>query len=171
MLQPKLLRAIEERCIRSVGSDVEIAVDARILAATNIDLESAVEAGRFRQDLSYRLNVMQMAAPPLRNRGADILALADHFIRRFADRFDKRVTGVSENAAQKLLDYAWPGNVRELRNAMERVVALTRFESIAVDDLPRKSRPTAPTISSSAAMIPMNSCPWRGSNAATSSRC
>jgi len=138
MLQPKLLRAIEERCIRAVGSDAEIAVDARILAATNIDLESAVEAGKFREDLFYRLNVMQMAAPPLRSRGADILALAWHFIQRFADRVDKRVTGLSENAAQKLLDYAWPGNVRELRNAMERAVALTRFEKIAVDDLPPK---------------------------------
>jgi DNA-binding NtrC family response regulator len=138
MLQPKLLRAIEERCIRPVGSDAEIAVDVRILAATNIDLESAVEAGQFREDLFYRLNVMQMAAPPLRSRGADILALAEHFIQHFADRFDKRVTGVSENAAQKLLDYSWPGNVRELRNAMERAVALTRFENIAVDDLPPK---------------------------------
>lgn len=138
MLQPKLLRAIEERCIRPVGSDAEIVVDVRILAATNVDLESAVEAGKFREDLFYRLNVMQMAAPPLRSRGADILALAGHFLQRFADRFDKRVTGVSENAAQKLLDYSWPGNVRELRNAMERAVALTRFEKIAVDDLPPK---------------------------------
>jgi DNA-binding NtrC family response regulator len=138
MLQPKLLRAIEERCIRPVGSDAEIAVDLRILAATNIDLESAVEAGQFREDLFYRLYVMQMAAPPLRSRGADILALAEHFIRHFADRFDKRVAGMSENAAQKLLDYSWPGNVRELRNAMERAVALTRFENIAVDDLPPK---------------------------------
>ncbi len=76
--------------------------------------------------------------PPLRSRGADILALGAHFIQHFADRYDKRVTGVSENAARKMLGYAWPGNVRELRNAMERAVALTRFEKIAVDDLPPK---------------------------------
>ncbi len=138
MLQPKLLRALEERRIRPVGANKEIAVDVRILAATNIDLETAVEEGKFREDLFYRLNVMQMEAPPLRARGTDILLLADHFIKQFARRFEKKVSGVSENAAKKMLDYSWPGNVRELRNAMERAVALTRFEKIAVDDLPPK---------------------------------
>jgi DNA-binding NtrC family response regulator len=138
MLQPKLLRALEERSIRPVGGNSEIPVDVRILAATNRDLESAVEEGRFREDLYYRLNVMQIEVPPLRSRGTDVLLLADVFIQQFARRFNRQVTGISDNAAQRLLDYVWHGNVRELRNAMERAVALTRFEKIAVDDLPQK---------------------------------
>jgi len=138
MLQPKLLRALEERSIRPVGGNSEIPVDVRILAATNRDLESAVEEGGFREDLYYRLNVMQIEVPPLRSRGTDVLLLADVFIQQFARRFNRPVTGISDNAAQRLLDYVWHGNVRELRNAMERAVALTRFEKIAVDDLPQK---------------------------------
>jgi DNA-binding NtrC family response regulator len=138
ILQPKLLRALEEHAIRPVGGNTEIAVDVRVLAATNRDLESAVEEGRFREDLFYRLNVMQIEVPPLRSRGTDVLLLADNFIRQYARHFDKKVTGLSSHAAQRLMDYVWHGNVRELRNAMERAVALTRFEKIAVDDLPKK---------------------------------
>jgi transcriptional regulator with PAS, ATPase and Fis domain len=138
MLQPKLLRALEERSIRPVGGNSEIPIDVRIIAATNRDLESAVEEGRFREDLFYRLNVMQIEVPPLRSRGTDVLLLADQFIKQYAHRFNKQITGISDNAAQRLMDYVWHGNVRELRNAMERAVALTRFEKIAVDDLPKK---------------------------------
>ncbi len=137
-LQPKLLRAIEERRLRPVGSNTEISFDVRIIAATNQDLESAVENGKFREDLFYRLNVIQLNIPPLRARGTDILLLTRHFIKIFSNRVEKRITGILEPAAEKLLTYFWPGNVRELRNAIEHAVALTRYEKIAVEDLPKK---------------------------------
>lgn len=135
-LQPKLLRVLEEHCVRPLGDIKEHPVDVRILAATNQDLEAAVKDGRFREDLFYRLNVMQMEVSPLRSRGTDVLLLAAHFVRHFAEHLDKQVVGISDNAAEKLIDYSWPGNVRELRNAMERATVLTRFEKIMVDDLP-----------------------------------
>ena len=140
VLQPKLLRALEERRVRQVGGNAEVAFDVRIIAATNRDLESAVEEGLFREDLFYRLNVIQMEVPPLRARGTDVLLLARHFIEHFSRRTGKQVVGLSNTAAQKLLSYSWPGNVRELRNAIERAVALTRFEKLAVEDLPKKIR-------------------------------
>jgi DNA-binding NtrC family response regulator len=139
-LQPKLLRVLETSAVRPVGSNKEIAVDVRVLTATNRDLEAAVEAGRFREDLFYRINVITLAVPPLRVRGTDILLLAQHFLVRCAARSGKPVTGISEGAAAKLLEYAWPGNVRELRNAIERTVALTCYERIVVEDLPDKIR-------------------------------
>ncbi|MGA1869692.1 MAG: sigma-54-dependent transcriptional regulator [bacterium] len=140
ILQPKLLRALEERCIRPVGGNSEVSFDVRIIAATNRDLESAVDDGCFREDFYYRLNVIQIQVPPLRSRGTDILLLAHHFIKQFAARAGKDVTGFSKSAAEKMLEYIWPGNVRELRNAIERAVALTCYEKIAVDDLPEKIR-------------------------------
>ena len=140
MLQPKLLRALEERTIRPLGGDKEISFDVRLIAATNRDIESAVEEGRFREDLYYRLNVIQLRVPPLRARGTDILLLSDHFIKHFASRSSNQVTGISNPAAQKLMEYTWPGNVRELRNAIERAVALTRYNKIALADLPEKIR-------------------------------
>ncbi|MBM9614367.1 sigma-54-dependent Fis family transcriptional regulator [Desulfobulbus rhabdoformis] len=139
-LQPKLLRALEERKVRPIGGSAERAFNVRIIAATNRDLESAVEDGFFREDLFYRLNVIHMHLPPLRARGGDILLLANHFIKQFSKRQDKAVTGISEPAAEKLLNYPWPGNVRELRNAMEHAVALTLYDKIVVDDLPEKIR-------------------------------
>jgi DNA-binding NtrC family response regulator len=139
-LQPKLLRALEDAVVRPVGSNQECRFDVRLVTATNRDLEAAVEEGRFREDLFYRINVLCLEMPPLRARGTDILLLAQHFIALFADRSGKQVTGLGEGAAEKLLDYAWPGNVRELRNAMERAVALTRYEHIVVEDLPEKIR-------------------------------
>ncbi len=139
-LQPKLLRAIEGRSVRPVGGDAEVSFDARLIAATNQDLESAVEEGRFREDLFYRLNVIPVRVPPLRARGTDILLLAQHFLERYAADSRRDVTGISVQAADRLLGYSWPGNVRELRNVIERAVALTRFEKIAVDDLPKKIR-------------------------------
>lgn len=139
-LQPKLLRALEERSVRPIGGNSEIGFDARLIAATNRDLETAVEEGRFREDLLYRLNVIQIEMPPLRARGTDILLFAQHFLNEFSERLNKPVKGFSEQAAGKLLDYAWPGNVRELRNVIERAVVLTTFDQVGVDDLPEKIR-------------------------------
>ncbi len=139
-LQPKLLRALEDHKIRAVGGDREVALNVRVLAATNRDLESAVEEGRFREDLLYRLNVIQIAVPPLRSRGTDILLLAQHFLSLAAARSGKKISGLSEAVAGKLLSYQWPGNVRELRNAMEHAVALTSNENLVVEDLPDKIR-------------------------------
>lgn len=139
-LQPKLLRALEEHSIRPIGSDSEVSFDARLIAATNRDLEYAVDNGQFREDLFYRLNVIQIEVPPLRARGTDILLLAHHFIEQLTTKSGKQVVGLSKTAAEKLLEYAWPGNVRELRNAIERAVALTRFEKLTVEDLPEKIR-------------------------------
>ncbi len=140
VMQVKLLRALEENRVRPVGSDKEIHFDVRVLTATNKDLESAVADGRFREDLYYRINVIQIELPPLRARGTDILLLAQYFIKQFADRSEKEIVGISEPAAEKLLVYSWPGNIRELRNVMERAVALTRYDRIAVEDLPEKIR-------------------------------
>jgi two-component system response regulator HydG len=139
-LQPKLLRVLEASAVRPVGSDQESRFDVRLITATNRALETAVEAGQFREDLFYRINVISIEMPPLCARGTDILLLAQQFLERVAARSGKRVTGVTEEAAKKLLDYAWPGNVRELRNAIERAVALTRYERIVVEDLPEKIR-------------------------------
>jgi len=139
-LQPKLLRALEERCVRPVGGTTERPFDVRIIAATNRDLESAVEDGLFREDLFYRLNVINIEMPPLRSRGADILLLAGKFVEYFSSRQNKAITGLSDGTAEKLLEYTWPGNVRELRNAIEHAVALTNFEKIMPDDLPEKIR-------------------------------
>jgi two-component system response regulator HydG len=139
-LQPKLLRALEERSLRPVGGDTETTFDVRVISTTNRDLESAVEEKLFREALFFRINVIQVELPPLRERGTDILLLAQHFIEQFATRTDKRISGISDAAAEKLLDYAWPGNVRELRNVVERAVALTKYEKLAVDDLPEKIR-------------------------------
>lgn len=139
-LQPKLLRALEERTVRPLGGDREVPFDVRVIAATNRNLEAAVEDGRFREDLFYRINVIQVEVPSLRARGRDVLLLAQHFIEEFAAVTGKRVTGISEPTAQKLLAYTWPGNVRELRNCMERAVALTRYERLVIEDLPEKIR-------------------------------
>ncbi|MGZ3426217.1 MAG: sigma-54-dependent transcriptional regulator [Polyangia bacterium] len=139
-VQPKLLRALQERTIRPVGGDHEIPVDARIVAATNKDLEACVEDGRFREDLFYRINVVRIELPPLRARGNDVLLLAQQAVTRFARTMQKEVRGISAPAAEKLLAYAWPGNVRELQNAVESAVALTRFSELTVDDLPEKIR-------------------------------
>lgn len=139
-LQPKILRALEERAIRPVGSSEEISVDVRLIAATNRDLEAAVDEKRFRDDLLFRINVVHLPLPPLRARGSDVLLLGQHFVSQFAARLDKRVTGISRSVAEKLLNYDWPGNVRELRNAIERGVALTTHEELTVEDLPEKIR-------------------------------
>lgn len=139
-LQPKLLRALEERKVRPIGGTREVPFDARVIVATNRDLETAIEERTFREDLYYRINVLHVELPPLRARGRDVLLLAQHFIDRFALEVGKPVLGLSSAAAAKLLAYTWPGNVRELRNCMERVVALARREEVSVEDLPEKIR-------------------------------
>ena len=139
-LQPKLLRVLQERVVRAVGGAKEVPVDVRIVAATNRDLEEAIEEKRFREDLYFRINVVQLQLPALRARGGDVLLLAQHFLTRFADRAGKRVVGIVPDAAERLISYAWPGNVRELQNCIERAVAMARYDHIAVEDLPEKIR-------------------------------
>jgi two-component system response regulator AtoC len=138
-MQAKLLRALQERSVRPVGGDQEQAFDARIIAATNRDLETEVEEKRFREDLFYRINVVRIHVPPLRARGSDILLLAQHFLVRYQTA-QQRVVGIKSAAADKLLSYPWPGNVRELQNCIERAVALAQYDHIGVDDLPEKVR-------------------------------
>ena len=144
-MQAKLLRALEERTVRAVGSNVETPFDARLVTATNRDLESLVESGKFREDLYYRINVVHVDMPALRSRGRDILLLAQHFIGKFAAPMGKNVTGFSSAVAERLISYAWPGNVRELQNCIERAIALARFEELTVEDLPPKVRDYKPT--------------------------
>jgi two-component system, NtrC family, response regulator AtoC len=139
-LQPKLLRVLQERTVRPVGGQSWVPIDVRLIVATNRDLESAIEDGRFREDLYYRINVVHIDLPPLRSRAGDVLPLAQHFLRQFASRADKSILGISPAAAEKLVAYTWPGNVRELQNCIERSVALARFDQIGVDDLPEKVR-------------------------------
>jgi len=143
VLQPKLLRALEERKIRPLGSDSEQSFDARLLCATRSDLQEAVEEGRFREDLYFRINVIQIDIPPLRARGTDILLLAQDFLDRFGARSSRNVEGISPEASKKLLGYTWPGNVRELRNAIEHATALANQDYIDVKDLPERIRDDA----------------------------
>ncbi|MCB9543483.1 MAG: sigma-54-dependent Fis family transcriptional regulator [Myxococcales bacterium] len=139
-MQAKLLRALQEQKVRPVGGDKEVKFDARLVCATNRDLESEVSAGRFREDLYYRINVVQIELPPLRSRGSDILLLAQHFLETYAARYNAPVRGIGREAAEKLTTWHWPGNVRELQNCIERAVALARFDHIGVDDLPARMR-------------------------------
>jgi two-component system response regulator HydG len=139
-LQAKLLRALQERVVRPVGGDTETPFDARIITASNRDLESAIEERGFREDLFFRINVVQIELPPLRARGNDLLLLAQHFLSRFAEKAGKPIRGLSPGVAEKLLSYQWPGNVRELQNVMERAVAFARYEEITTEDLPEKIR-------------------------------
>jgi two-component system, NtrC family, response regulator HydG len=137
-MQVKLLRVLQERRVRPVGGDDEVPLKARVITATNRDLEIEVDEKRFREDLFYRINVVPISVPPLRNREGDVLFLAQYFLTRIAKQSGKRVEGISEPAARKLLDYDWPGNVRELENCMERAVTLCRLTEITIDDLPPK---------------------------------
>ena len=137
-LQAKLLRVLEQQTIRPIGSDQEQAINVRVLSATHQDLEAKVEREEFRQDLYYRLNVIEIEVPPLRARGNDVLLLAHTFLQQFAEKSGKAVVGIAEPAATKLLGYDWPGNVRELRNVLERAVAMTQYDRVIVDDLPAR---------------------------------
>ncbi len=139
-LQAKLLRVLQEKEIRRVGGTRSIPVDARVIAATNLDLAGEVKAKRFREDLYYRMNVIEVHMPALRERTEDIPLLALHFVKKYAEPMKKPVAGLTEGALALLMDYAWPGNVRELENVIERGVTLTREEKIGSEDLPQAVR-------------------------------
>jgi two-component system response regulator PilR (NtrC family) len=136
VVQIKLLRVLQERKFRRLGGTEEIDADIRILAATNRDLAKMVADGSFREDLFYRINVIPMRVPPLRERQGDIPLLAEHFVARFAEQMRKPISSISGAAMSLLTQYAWPGNIRELENAIERAVALERTPAILPDSLP-----------------------------------
>ena len=135
-VQAKLLRVLQENEIERLGGNETIVVDFRLVAATNRDLEAMVQEGSFREDLFYRLNVIGIRLPSLRDRPEDIPLIADHFVRLYARKNGKTVTGVTDQALGLMRKYAWPGNVRELENVIERAVVLTRQEVISAGDLP-----------------------------------
>ena len=143
-LQAKLLRALQERTVRRVGSNELIAIDVRFLAATNRNLRKAVEEGRFREDLYFRLNVVTMIVPPLRERPEDIPLLAQHFLSKHAASPGKAVRGFARETLALLERHAWPGNVRELEHAVERAVALASSELLLPDDFPPGLREPGP---------------------------
>ena len=143
-MQVKLLRALQEREIRRVGESRNRRVDVRIVAATNRDLARGVLDGNFRQDLYYRLKVVELHVPPLRERRDDVLPLARVLLADAALRMKRKIAGLAPGAANQLLRYEWPGNVRELENAMERAVALARGSRVEVEDLPEEIRHAFP---------------------------
>jgi two-component system response regulator PilR (NtrC family) len=145
MLQVKVLRVLQERKFRRVGGTDEVEADIRIIAATNRDLAKMVAEGTFREDLYYRINVIPVRLPALRERAEDIPLLAEHFVSKFAPQMKKNVTGISGAALARLTSYGWPGNVRELENAMERAVALERTPSILPESLPESVQSAAPS--------------------------
>lgn len=140
-LQAKLLRVLEGSCIRRLGALQDTPVNVRFVAATNRSLQHAVEQGRFRADLLYRLSVLTIDSPPLRNRGGDVIELSQFFAAQFAGRYGKNVPEFSEAALTEMKAYAWPGNVRELRNAIERVVLLTHPSVLEAHDLGLRTEP------------------------------
>jgi two-component system, NtrC family, response regulator PilR len=153
-MQVKLLRVLQERRFRPLGGTDEVHADLRIIAATNQDLPKMVADGRFREDLYYRLNVLPIAVPPLRDRVEDIPLLADHFLTQFAAQMDKRVRTISAPAMQLLQDHQWRGNVRELQNAIERAVALEQTEAILPETLPDDVRAGQSAIGPAAVELP-----------------
>jgi transcriptional regulator with PAS, ATPase and Fis domain len=139
-LQSKLLRFLEEKTFKRVGGLADVRVDVRVIAATNRDLEQEVKTGKFREDLFYRLHVMPIVLPPLRDRNGDIRLLIDYYVDRFNREFRKRVRGVNDAALALLHHYSWPGNIRELRNAIERAMLLVDHEWLTPQDFPSLTR-------------------------------
>jgi transcriptional regulator with PAS, ATPase and Fis domain len=135
-LQAKLLRFLEDGSFTRVGGTQELRVNIRLIAATNRDIVEAIRAGNFREDLFHRLNVVQFRLPPLRERGEDVVLLAEHFLARFSAGMHKQVKGLARSARQKLLSHHWPGNVRELRNVIERALILESTNEIQAANLP-----------------------------------
>ncbi len=135
-MQVKLLRAVQQREIRRVGENAIRRIDVRLIASTNCDLALAVAAGAFRQDLYYRLRVIELRVPPLRDRSEDVLPLARVFLAQSSSRMNRAMLALHSHIEQQLLRYDWPGNVRELENTMERAVAIARLDSIETEDLP-----------------------------------
>jgi two-component system NtrC family response regulator len=153
-LQVKLLRVIQEREIDKVGNAQSIKVNVRILAATNRNLKNLVEDGQFREDLYYRLSVVTIDVPPLRERQEDIPLLAQHFVKQFSDRYAIPGLSITEEAIEKLGQYNWPGNVRELQNVIERVSVLAKSNKIGIDELPPEVRSSASRIASISLKLP-----------------
>jgi DNA-binding NtrC family response regulator len=150
----KLLRVLQQREFERVGGTQTIKVDVRIVAATHRDLAAEVKAGRFREDLFYRLNVVSVTLPSLRERKSDIPALVNHFLEKYGDNYGKAVTGLAPGTLQALLAHDWPGNIRELENAIERAVVLCHGTELTTDDLPPVLRGPRPLGSSSNNLIP-----------------
>lgn len=146
-VQVKLLRALQEKTTRRVGSNEDVKVDARILSATNRDLDADVKSGKFREDLFYRINVIQLRTPPLRERDGDFELLLNYFLKRFSERLGKKQLGVSQDVLKALRVYRWPGNVRELENVVERAVTLSTGENVEVSVLPTAIQQVAKEIS------------------------
>ncbi len=144
VMQVKLLRVLQERRFRRVGGLEELAADIRVITATNQDLTRAIADGRFREDLYYRINVIPIILPPLRDRREDIALLAEHFLAKYAEQMGKSMTGLSHDAMSLLQQYDWPGNIRELENAVERAVALESTPTILADSLPASVRGAVP---------------------------
>jgi two-component system response regulator PilR (NtrC family) len=147
----KLLRVLQERRFRRVGGLEEITADIRVVAATNQDLARAITEGRFREDLYYRINVIPIALPPLRNRREDIGLLADHFLAKYNEQMGKEIAGVSRESMELLVQHDWPGNIRELENVIERAVALEATPAILPESLPASIRGDAPRASAAPA--------------------
>jgi len=150
-MQSKLLTAIEKRRISRLGATKAIPIDVRLICATNADIRQLVEDGMFRQDLLYRINTIEIHIPPLRERGDDIILLAEHFLKKYAHKYKKEIQGLSREAKQKLMRYPWPGNVRELQHAIERAVILSQFPWLRPDDFmltpqPEKKGPLDETL-------------------------
>jgi two-component system response regulator HydG len=139
-MQVELLRVLQERTLRPVGGDTEVAIGARLIGATNRDLETAIEEKRFREDLYHRINVVQIALPPLRARPSDLRGLTAHIIQKLAAKTGGPIATLGDGVARKLIAYDWPGNVRELQNCIERAMALGNSNVIALEDLPAKIR-------------------------------
>jgi two-component system response regulator PilR (NtrC family) len=144
VLQVKLLRVLQERRFRRVGGLEELQADIRVIAATNQDLTRLVAEGRFREDLFYRINVIPISLPPLRERREDITLLAEHFLAKYSEQMGKEITGISHEAMTLLTEHDWPGNIRELENVMERAIALEATPTILPDSLPPTIRSDAP---------------------------
>ena len=158
VMQVKFLRVLQERRFRRVGGLEELTADIRVIAATNQDLSKAVADGRFREDLFYRINVIPIALPPLRERREDIPLLAEHFLTKYTEQMEKQITGISREAMDLLMHHEWPGNIRELENAIERAVALEGTPTILPDSLPATVRGD----STRAAIAPTKELPESG---------
>src|SRR5262245_4207745 len=162
VMQVKLLRVLQERRFRRVGGLEELQADIRVIAATNQDLTKAVAEGRFREDLYYRINVIPIALPPLRERREGVALLAEHFVTKYAEQMDKPITAIAHETMDLLVHHDWPGNIRELENVIERAVALEATPVILPDSLPAGMRGDAPRVPASAAAAPADALPESG---------
>lgn len=156
-LQIRVVRALLERKVRPIGSDTDLPFDARIISTSDRDLQAEVDEHRFRDELFARLNIVNLHLPTLRMRGNDVLFVAQHFVKAFAQKAGKQVNGLATACAERLLAYPWPGNLSELESVIERAVALTRHEQLTTDDLPEKLRDFKPSAEATdhAALVPM----------------